>query len=110
MKAPGSKYRNIKTDVDGITFDSRAEARRWHDLKMLERAGIISNIRRQVRFPLVVNGKLICHYVADFVYREKDKAGDTIEDVKSAGTATPTYRIKAKLMAAQGQPITEVKA
>lgn len=105
-----SKYRNIKTESDGIMFDSRAEARRWHDLRMMERAGLISNIRRQVRFPLVWNGMLICNYIADFVYREADKAGDTIEDVKSAGTRTPVYRIKAKLMAAQGTPITEVKA
>ena len=110
MKAPAkpSKYRNVITEIDGMRFDSRAEAKRWRDLKMLERAGLVANIRRQVRFPIVWNGTKICDYVADFVYREADKAGDTIEDVKGAKTAT--YRIKAKLMAAQGLPIREVKA
>ena len=108
MTGKPSKYRNVKTEIDGHTFDSRAEARRWRDLCLLERAGAISNIRRQVRFPIVWNGTKICDYVADFVYRETDKVGDTIEDVK--GAKTPAYRIKRKLMAAQGQPITEVKA
>ena len=103
-----SKYGNIKTEIDGHTFDSRAEARYWRELCLLERAGMVSNIRRQVRFPIVWNGVKICDYIADFVYRERDKAGDTIADVKGAKTAA--YRIKAKLMAAQGQPITEVKA
>jgi hypothetical protein len=105
-----SKYRNIKTEIDGIIFDSRAEARFWRDLCMLEKAGMISNIRRQVLYPIVWNGTKICDYIADFVYRERDKAGDTIADVKSNGTRTPAYRIKAKMMAAQGLPITEVKA
>ncbi len=106
--AKPSKYRNIITEVDGIRFDSRAEARRWHDLRMMERANMISNLRRQVRFPIVWNGTKICDYIADFVYREPEKAGDTIEDLKGAKTAV--YRIKAKLMAAQGMPISEVKA
>jgi hypothetical protein len=108
MTGKPSKYRNIKAEVDGHTFDSKAEARRWHDLKMLERAGLVSNIRCQVRFPIVWNGMKICDYVADFVYREADKAGDTIEDVKSPASKTPAYRLKAKMMAAQGLPITEV--
>lgn len=109
MRAPRtSKYGNIKTEIDGRTFDSRAEARRYRDLLMLERAGAVLNIRCQVRFPIVWNGVKICDYVADFVYRERDTASDTIEDVKGAKTAV--YRIKAKLMAAQGTPITEVKA
>jgi len=89
-------------------FDSRAEARFWRDLCMLEKAGMISNIRRQVRYPIVWNGEKICDYIADFVYRERDKAGDTIADVK--GAKTPVYRIKARMMKAQGLPITEVKA
>jgi len=89
-------------------FDSRAEARFWRDLCMLEKAGMISNIRRQVRYPIVWNGEKICDYIADFVYRERDKAGDTIADVK--GAKTPVYRLKARMMKAQGLLITEVKA
>ena len=106
MTAKPSKYRNVKTTLDGITFDSALEARRWAELRLLERARVISNLRRQVRFPLVVNGSKIGEYIADFVYREADKAGDTVEDAK--GFRTAEYRLKAKLMAAQGMPIREV--
>lgn len=91
------KYRNQRRTVDGIVFDSRKEAARWAELKARESAGRISWLRRQVRFPLVVNGITVCTYVADFVYL--DGGVRIVEDVKSEFTRTlPVYRIKRKLM------------
>ena len=102
------KYRNQPITIDGLRFDSQAEARRWQQLKLLERAGVILELQRQVTFPIAWNGIKICSYRADFVYRETATGEQVIEDVK--GMLTPEYRIKAKLMAAQGLPIREAKA
>ena len=96
------KYGNKKTVVDGITFDSRKEAVRWSELKLLQRAGEIFDLQRQVPFTLIPkqvrDGKVIerpCVYKADFVY--KDKAGtEIVEDTK--GMRTKEYVIKRKLM------------
>ena len=73
-----SKYYNQKITVDGITFDSKKEYRRYRELCLMERAGEIDNLERQVKFELIPtqkkNGKVVewaCSYVADFVYNEK---------------------------------------
>ena len=96
-----SKYRNRKVTVDGITFDSVKEANRWAELKLLERAGQIFNLQRQVPYVLIpkqsIDGKVVerpCVYKADFVYEENGK--DVVEDVK--GIKTKEYAIKRKLM------------
>lgn len=93
-----SKYKNRKTVVDGITFDSKREAERYKELCLLERGGLITDLRLQVPFELIPkqSGERAVKYVADFVYREQ---GDTIvEDVKSPASRTPLYTIKRKLM------------
>jgi hypothetical protein len=111
-----SKYRNRKTEVDGIVFDSAKEARRWQELQLLERAGEIKSLRRQVPIVCEVNGQLVCKWVSDFAYQEFVKAGwhgedvfvhgksfwrEVFEDVKSAYTRKlPVYRLKAKLVQA----------
>ncbi len=103
-----SKYRNIKTTVDGITFDSRKEAARYGTLKLLEKAREISELRCQVRYNIELNGVKLFAYVADFGYVAH---GFTIvEDVKSETTRkNPVYRIKKKAMKAQfGIEIREV--
>lgn len=103
-----SKYRNIKTTVDGITFDSRKEAARYGVLKLRERAKDISQLRCQVRYDIQLNGTKLFSYIADFVYVFN---GITIiEDVKSEITRkNPVYRIKKKAMKAQfGIDILEV--
>jgi len=103
-----SKYRNTKTVVDGITFDSKKEAARYVTLKMLEKAREISELRTQVRYNIELNGTKLFAYVADFVYVEN---GQTIvEDVKSDITRkNPVYRIKKKAMKAQfGIEIKEI--
>ena len=104
-----NKYRAKKTVVDGITFDSKAEARRYSQLKILERAGEISGLTLQPQFPVTLNGKDICRYIADFAYFT-DHAR-VVEDVKSDFTAkNPIYRLKKKLVEAAypGVQIVEV--
>ena len=95
-----SKYGAHKTELDGITFDSKKEAKRYALLKQLERFGMISDLRRQVPFELQPGytnnqGKKIraITYVADFVYVENGK--QTVEDTK--GFKTKEYQIKRKL-------------
>lgn len=113
-----SKYGARKTVVDGITFDSKKEANRYLELKLLERAGEICNLRLQVPFELIPaqyeetgevytkgankgkpkRGKCIekaVNYIADFVYYNSDATVRTVEDVK--GMRTPAYIIKRKL-------------
>jgi hypothetical protein len=91
-----SKYGAKKTVVDGIKFDSMAEAARYGALKIIQSAGLISDLRLQVPYVITVNGKKICRYVADFVYIENGK--EVVEDVK--GIKTPVYNLKKKLMEA----------
>lgn len=91
-----SKYGNRKTVVDGLTFDSEKEAKRWIVLKALERSGKIKNLIRQVPYGLSVDGEFICRYVADFRYELDGKA--VVEDTK--GFRTAIYKIKRKLMKA----------
>ena len=111
------KYKNKKVVVDGMSFDSKKEAKRYQELKMLERAGAIHDLQRQIKYVLIPAqyeltsevyvkgkekgkpkiGKLIereCAYYADFVYICD---GETVvEDTK--GMKTPEYIIKRKLM------------
>lgn len=97
-----SKYHNRKIkDLDGQTFDSKREFRRWNDLQLLERAGVIKDLRRQVKFVLIpaqrINGKVVereCSYIADFVYEADGKT--VVEDCK--GFRTDTYKLKRKMM------------
>lgn len=95
------KYRNIKTVVDGITFDSLKESRRYGELKLLEKSGRISGLEVQPAFRIVVNDCLICTYKADFQYVTDTPHASgqvVVEDVK--GMQTPVYRLKKKLMLA----------
>ncbi len=90
--------------VDGIVFDSKKEATRYGELKLLVRAGQITGLRRQPRFDIVVNGVKIGFYKGDFGYDENGKS--VVEDVK--GMKTPMYRLKKKLVEAlYGFEITE---
>lgn len=107
-----SKYHAHKTTVDGINFDSKREAKRYQELKLLERAGAIRDLELQVRFELIpsfdVDGKHYrpTSYVADFVYVDAKTGAEIVEDVK--GYRTPIYRLKAKLFAHRyGVSITE---
>lgn len=94
------KYGAIPTEVDGVRFASRAEAKRYSELKLLARAKLIENLELQPKFPLIVNGVLVCTYVADFSYRLPSTGKTVVEDVKSTATRTDAYCIKSKLLAA----------
>lgn len=96
-----SKYHNRKVTRDGETFDSVKEYRRFCELRLLERAGAVTDLQRQVKFELIpaqrIDGKVVeraCSYVADFVYMENGQ--QVVEDAK--GMRTQEYRLKRKLM------------
>lgn len=99
-----SKYKNRKTKVNGITFDSKAEAE-FYQLLWTEKI----THKRQVKYPIEVNGKLICYYYADFVFPNKGMNGkDLVIDVK--GFETKDFKLKKKLMkAVHGIDVITVK-
>ncbi len=99
-----SKYKNKKTIVDGIPFDSIKESVRYKQLKLLERAGLIKDLKLQTTFVLQPsfrkNNKTIraITYKADFDYITKDNR-HIVEDVKSKATEKDkVYRIKRKML------------
>ena len=97
-KPKKSKYGAVKTEVDGIVFDSKHEAKRYQELRLLEQAGEITNLCLQVPFELIPKSKygMPIRYIADFTYN--DLNGQLIvEDAKRV--KTPVYRLKRRLMA-----------
>ena len=109
-----SKYGAEKPTYNGEKFDSKRELRRYKELELMEKAGVIECLKRQVRFELIPpqydaptitktgkqkRGKLLerkCDYVADFVYYDREKGEEIVEDAK--GFRTTEYVIKRKLM------------
>lgn len=92
-----NKYNAKITIVDGIKFRSKLEANRYKTLKILERTKIIKDLKLQVPFSFLIDGKKIFRYYADFAYNMEGK--DVIEDAK--GCKTTTYKLKKKLIEAQ---------
>lgn len=107
-----SKYRAIPTDVDGVRFASRLEARRYQELRLMEAAGEIRDLECQPRYRLEVNGVKICDYVGDFRYTDAQTGAVVVEDVKGGNaTKTPVYRLKRRLMlACHGIEVKEIEA
>ena len=102
-----TKYGAIRTEIDGHKFASKAEARRYMELKLMQRSGDIAELELQPKFPLVVCGVKVATYIADFRYLVPLSGAVVVEDVK--GVKTPTYRLKAKLVKAiYGFKIREV--
>jgi hypothetical protein len=97
-QSPRLKFRNKPTTLGGLRFSSRAEAKRYGELLLLERAGAITNIVCQPVVPLIINGMIIGRYIGDFSYNQDSAL--IIEDVKSPATRTPLYRLKKKLVKA----------
>lgn len=109
-----NKYHSKKVEINGIVFDSIKEAKRWGKLSLLETAGAISDLKRQVKYVLIPaqrepdtvgarggikKGKVIekeCSYIADFVYKDLTLNQTVVEDTK--GFRTRDYTIKRKLM------------
>lgn len=99
-----NKYFAKKTSYNGIVYDSKWEAERAYQLDMLQRAGEIKDLKRQVEFILLdgyINNKgekiKPIKYIADFVYLDVKRNVMIAEDTKSPATKTPEYRIKKKL-------------
>lgn len=122
------KYKNKKVEFRGMKFDSIGERDRYLCLLQDQEDGRIRNLERQVKFPLTCNGVVVCHYIADFVYRKKIYAqvepGSVctvpygvhleegfyyvVEDFK--GVLTDTFQLKAKMFkACYGFDITITK-
>lgn len=105
-----NKFGAKRTKVDGKTFDSGREAKRYGELRLLERSGAISNLKTQVPFTLMSGGRPILDdkgraikYRADFTYIENGEL--VVEDSKGARTAL--YRLKAAIMLTMGYRIRE---
>lgn len=99
-----NKYGNEKVTVDGVVCDSKKEARRFAELNILQRGGIIKNLERQVKFELIPKqaDERAVSYYADFVYEEIDSGKKIVEDVKSVATRKDkVYVIKRKLFKAR---------
>lgn len=100
------KYRNQPVTVDGVRFDSQAEAARWLDLQRLQRLGVIRDLQRQVIFTLAPPVKFSAarratpalRFVADFTYTLAASGERVVEDTK--GVRTRAYRLKRHLMKA----------
>lgn len=92
-----NKYNAKKTVVDGITFDSIKESRRYLELKLLQTAGHISNLELQPRYDFELNGVKMGFYKADFRYLDRS-LGQITEDCK--GFKTPIYNLRKKMMLA----------
>lgn len=100
------KFGATKAVVDGITFDSKAEAKRYGELRLMEKQGRICDLELQVRYDFALNGVKIGFYKADFRYRDA-KGATVVEDVK--GYRTDVYALKAKMMRAfHGIEIQEI--
>ncbi len=104
-----NKYRNIRTEYQGITFDSKKEARRYAELLLLLRANEIHSLELQPRYDLIINGVKCGFYRGDFRYLDRNDVLH-VEDAKGGqATATAVYRLKKRLVKAiYNIDITEV--
>lgn len=93
-----SKYGNVRTKANGISYASKKEAFRSLELRQWLKEGRITDLREQVTFVLTVNDHQISRYIADFTYREIPTGELIVEDVK--GVITDVYRLKRDLMLA----------
>lgn len=91
-----NKYSAKKTEIDGIIFHSKLEAKHYQILKLRQQIGEIRDLKLQVKFPLDVNESKICTYIADFTFYEDNKF--IVADAK--GVITESFRLKRKLVKA----------
>jgi hypothetical protein len=106
--ARANKFGAVKTQLDGVKFDSAGESRRWAVLQLMQRAGQVEHLRRQVQVPLYFGDWLVAHLVLDFAYHRDGKP--VWEDFKSKATITPLWKLKAELFRLQfGQAIEVVQ-
>ncbi|AVO37377.1 DUF1064 domain-containing protein [Pukyongiella litopenaei] len=109
----GQKYGAQRETVDGITFDSRKEARRYQQLRLLLRAGDIADLRRQVAIelegrdgPVLTRTGRRMKITVDFAYTDLRTGLTVYEDAK--GLPTRDYEVRRAVAAAQGVEVIEV--
>lgn len=97
-----SKYRNTKCKALGEKFDSVGERDRWYYLLEAEKQGKIRNLKRQVKFEMVVEGNHICDMIPDYGYEIKNGTEwiQVISDFKGGYKIPPDWNIKQKLLKA----------
>lgn len=95
-KTPGNKYGSKPTKTSDGTADSKGEARRYEDLKLLQQAGEIKNLKFHPRYDIDINGVRICTYEADSSYYDVHKQTEVVEDAK--GCRTELFKLKKRLM------------
>lgn len=107
-----NKFGNTKVTIDNIRFDSRKEGRRYTDLKLAQRAGVIRDLKVQPRFKFIVKpwrdgqtpalvhvgSRRTVIYTADFQYFDIENDREVVEDVKSKATKTEAYKLRRALM------------
>lgn len=102
-----NKFHAKKTELDGITFDSKKESQQYLKLKKMEEAGLIKNLQRQTSINYFVKGKKIFTYKPDFEY--DDEKGHHVVDVKSSFTEKDrVFRLKKKIIEAEYGIVIEV--
>lgn len=92
------KYSAVQTEMNGILFPSKREARRYGELLLLQKAGAITHLELQKVYSIDLKNKHICNYIADFFYWDRDTQQWTVEDSK--GFSTPVFKLKKKLVEA----------
>ena len=92
-----NKHRNVRTEYNGVVYQSAKEARYAAELDLRVRAHDIHSWYRQVSLPLSINGKLICKYVIDFIIYHND---GTMEYVEVKGREEPVWKLKWALFEA----------
>lgn len=114
MRKPGfRKYGNQTVIVDGMRFDSLKEARRWGELRLLEKGGDITDLQRQVKIelqgrdgPLLTRTGRKMKLTVDFTYIDKCTGLTVYEDAK--GAVTRDYEVRKSVAEAMGIPVVEV--
>lgn len=96
------KYGNTKTDMDGIIFDSKKEASRYRELKLMQNSGEIDNLELQPVYRFELNGVKIARYTPDFRYEDTRTGEVVVEDVKAASKAARSrdYVLRKKMLKA----------
>lgn len=93
------KFGNTKVKApDGTVYDSKREYRRGQELQLLQKCGEISDLKMQVRIPLLPkqSGERAVDYIADYTYHQNGTL--VVEDVKSKATKTAAYVLKRKML------------
>lgn len=94
-----NKYGAIKTEYGGVLYDSKAEAHRAYELDLMVKAGLITKLERQTKFPIIINNIKVFTYIADFTYIDLEIGKSVVEDVK--GMRTALFNLKKKCVEAQ---------